>query len=322
MKLLQPIIDKPQYSKEIEAKINEFFKQIFYAPIAKILKENLNRKLVINAAIGPLSEDTPLRQAILMGTVQYNDGRFTGQFTSAVSRELRRLGANYRAKTQAFHLPVDKVPVDIRMAAGMAADKFKKAFDYIKAYLDNINIDQMIKDFTVKTAYESTINDLDKQFKQTVKTGFNPPILTQEMKSKISQEYSENLKLYIKGWTEENILKLRQEVDKNSSEGYRSSNLEKILQENYGISKTKAKFLARQETSLFVSTFRENRYKDAGITQYRWRTAGDSRVRDRHAELDGKIFSFDDPPITDNKGNRNNPGMDFGCRCIALPVIN
>lgn len=48
--------------------------------------------------------------------------------------------------------------------------------------------------------------------------------------------------------------------------------------------------------------------------QYIWRTAGDSKVRSSHAERDGKIFSWDNPP------EGGHPGEDFGCRCTAEPV--
>jgi uncharacterized protein with gpF-like domain len=38
--------------------------------------------------------------------------------------------------------------------------------------------------------------------------------------------------------------------------------------------------------------------------------------------LNGMKFSWTEPPITNKQtGARNNPGCDFGCRCLALPVI-
>jgi len=80
--------------------------------------------------------------------------------------------------------------------------------------------------------------------------------------------------------------------------------------------------IARQETSLFVSKYREERYTGAGITEYIWSTSKDQRVRPDHAALDHQVFSWDSPPVTDRAtGKRNNPGADFGCRCLALPVI-
>ena len=48
--------------------------------------------------------------------------------------------------------------------------------------------------------------------------------------------------------------------------------------------------------------------------QYIWRTQGDSKVRDAHAERDGKVFSWDDPP------EGGHPGEDYNCRCTAEEI--
>ena len=40
-----------------------------------------------------------------------------------------------------------------------------------------------------------------------------------------------------------------------------------------------------------------------------------------HKDLDGKIFEFANPPITNEKGDRNNPGEDWQCRCEAIPIV-
>ncbi|MEQ1890362.1 MAG: phage minor head protein [Alphaproteobacteria bacterium] len=50
-------------------------------------------------------------------------------------------------------------------------------------------------------------------------------------------------------------------------------------------------------------------------THYIWRTRGDNKVRAAHAANNGKIFSWDDPPVT------GHPGEDYGCRCTAEPYI-
>ncbi len=45
--------------------------------------------------------------------------------------------------------------------------------------------------------------------------------------------------------------------------------------------------------------------------KYIWRTVGDEKVRDSHAELDGTVRDLSDSP---------DPGEDFNCRCWAEPV--
>jgi len=46
---------------------------------------------------------------------------------------------------------------------------------------------------------------------------------------------------------------------------------------------------------------------------YVWRSVGDSRTRSEHAERDGKVFQWDNPP------EGGHPGDDYGCRCFADP---
>lgn len=46
-------------------------------------------------------------------------------------------------------------------------------------------------------------------------------------------------------------------------------------------------------------------------THYIWRTQRDGKVRSSHAEREGQIFSWDDPP------EGGHPGEDYGCRCTA-----
>ena len=45
--------------------------------------------------------------------------------------------------------------------------------------------------------------------------------------------------------------------------------------------------------------------------QYIWRTVGDDRVRESHAELSGTVRDFADSP---------DPGEEFNCRCWAEPI--
>jgi SPP1 gp7 family putative phage head morphogenesis protein len=58
----------------------------------------------------------------------------------------------------------------------------------------------------------------------------------------------------------------------------------------------------------------------SGIEYYTWRTKRDNLVRSRHQELEGRIFRWDDPPMLEFP-RYGNPGDDFGCRCVGVPVV-
>lgn len=49
--------------------------------------------------------------------------------------------------------------------------------------------------------------------------------------------------------------------------------------------------------------------------QYIWRIRRDSKVRSAHAVNDGKIFDWNNPPVT------GHPGQEYGCRCRAIPYV-
>ncbi|WP_439236382.1 phage minor head protein [Lonepinella koalarum] len=78
----------------------------------------------------------------------------------------------------------------------------------------------------------------------------------------------------------------------------------------------RAKFIARDQTAKFNSSLDQAQYENLGITHYRWSTSGDERVRESHAENDGKVFALDNPPPTGHCGE------DFNCRCVMLPLFD
>lgn len=72
-----------------------------------------------------------------------------------------------------------------------------------------------------------------------------------------------------------------------------------------------------------VSSYRELRYKDIGVSKYEWSTSRDVRVRPDHRALNGQIFDWEHPPIVNKQtGKRANPGEDYNCRCLAVPVLS
>lgn len=97
----------------------------------------------------------------------------------------------------------------------------------------------------------------------------------------------------------------------------------KDLQEQFGVSKSKAKLLAVDQTSKLNAKLTQFQQTDAGCEEYTWSSSGDAKVRDRHRELDGKTFRWDKPPIVDEKtGRRAHPGEDYYCRCVAIPKFS
>jgi SPP1 gp7 family putative phage head morphogenesis protein len=81
--------------------------------------------------------------------------------------------------------------------------------------------------------------------------------------------------------------------------------------------------IARTETAKLNASIARDSMQASGATGYIWSTADDERVREGHSVLDGEPFTWDNPPVTDERtGARNHPGEDFQCRCVSLPLYD
>lgn len=112
---------------------------------------------------------------------------------------------------------------------------------------------------------------------------------------------------------------VRELLDDPESFGLRPEELKAKLLERGNVSESRAELIARDQTLKLNGQLNKIRQTNAGIARYVWSTSNDERVRESHRELDGQEFSWNDPPLIE--GEPLNPGDDFQCRCIALPVI-
>lgn len=110
----------------------------------------------------------------------------------------------------------------------------------------------------------------------------------------------------------------------------RVEDIRKQLQDRFGVNKSKADLLARDQVLKLNGDLTQTRQMAVGITRYIWTTAGDERVRGTpggkwpkglHYDLDGTVHDWNNPPICALDGRRGHPGQDYQCRCIAYPVL-
>lgn len=308
---LKPILDKESYTEEVMSVIWPAMDAALFEPLLAILKESVRE-----------NSKASLMAALRTGRVTYKDGAFVGEFSSAISRYLRGLGGEWDQRVKGFILPQTRIPSDARQALSESIMRAQELERRIKQHVDSLKAEGLVS-FDVSDKLSLILNDLESQFKKT--TGDKLVVvhdLGDEAKRSLAERYTNNLDIYIQSYTDDAILRLRQLVTETATKGVRAEQLAKLIEAERGVTKRKARFLARQETSMMVSSFREERYGEAGVTQYVWDTSGDERVRPDHKILDGRVFRFDEPPVSDRAtGARNNPGHDFNCRCVAKPVL-
>lgn len=101
------------------------------------------------------------------------------------------------------------------------------------------------------------------------------------------------------------------------TDGLRWEEIAADLEESYGTSEYNAERIARDQVNKLNGQLTEERQTNLGVTEYVWRTSLDDRVRDSHADKEGKKFEWEDPPM-----DTGSPGEDIMCRCWAEPVLD
>lgn len=314
MRTGRPIIDKIIYTR----KIFRILLSVFY--------NELFGKLF--AAIEPIEEyyndKTILIDAIMKRRIQFVDGKFIGSFNAAISKELVKLGAKFDKRSKVFIIDKFKLSIEVTHAIAVASLASLTMYKKINDFLNNFDTSTLISTLNdeLNIPLDEIMEDLDDQKRRTVEDALKIRVhLSPTERQQLTDGYTNDMSLAVKNFADEQVVKLRQLVEKSLFEGLNDQNLVDAIQKEFNVTKNKAMFLARQETGLLVSAYRKVTYSTVGSKQYKWSTSHDDRVRTMHKELDGKIFSWDDPPVTNEKGDRNHPGEDWQCRCQAIPIF-
>lgn len=323
--ILPPIKESTQDYEALEKAIREHFKREIYLPILRELVDK-PKAAIANAKVPGLLE------AIRRGDVTFNRGTFSGKFNSEITKELRALGAAFNRSEGTYKLPQSDLPLEVRTAVSASEFRFREKIDRIDKTLGATPTDELAgrgisKKLKTDHFFDRALWRVEKDFQKSVKNITIAPNLTDEQRKRIASEWGENMQLWIEDFTKKEIVELRQNMMQTIFSGNRYGSAVKTIQESYGVSERKAKFLARQETSLLMTKFKQTRYQAAGVEHYKWGCVGGSKlhpVRPWHKALEGKVFRWDDPPVTTKPGEaqrRNNPGQDYNCRCFARPMV-
>lgn len=138
---------------------------------------------------------------------------------------------------------------------------------------------------------------------------------------KLANDYVYNMNYWVKKWEVKNITKMRQEVADMVKRGARVPELQEYFIKHWKQSKNKALFLATNESHLAGSVIQATQYQQLGCTQFKWGRSASKEKRKLHEQYYGKIFSFDNPPIIDEKlGIRGLPRQIWNCKCFMLCI--
>jgi SPP1 gp7 family putative phage head morphogenesis protein len=189
-----------------------------------------------------------------------------------------------------------------------------RIFKKIKLYLDE-NVDEE----HIAKLHAAEVNSFQAmQWRKQILHMFDINIFTNEpwLKDHLDGWVNANVGL-IKSLEDTALSQIEYQVKQGFVQGLRHESISDNIEERLGVAESRADLIGRDQVSKLNGQLNELRQTDLGITDYVWRTAGDERVRESHAENDGETFGWDDPPE-----ETGHPGEDINCRCIAEPVFS
>lgn len=125
---------------------------------------------------------------------------------------------------------------------------------------------------------------------------------------------------YIKNIEEDYRREVEDVVRDGVQEGQSIKQIRESILERVDVAESRAQFLAVDQAGSILGQMTAERHQSIGIEKFEWYDSADERVRKSHKDLNGKIFSYDDPPTVN--GRVVLPGEDYRCRCVAIPVFD
>lgn len=200
------------------------------------------------------------------------------------------------------------------------ADGYREdfSFELIKKVLKKLNVFfyGIMSEKTAlreSTKFVNSINVVNEAnvAKQLAVRGVNPIKSSAWLRDFVKAKAQENA-AYISTIPDEFYNKVAQSVMRTVSEGGSLEEIVQDIQKQGGVSRSRAEFIARDQTGSILGQITAERHQRAGFPAFRWSDSDDNRVRPTHREKNNKIFLYADDPLL--------PGEDYGCRCIAEPV--
>lgn len=233
------------------------------------------------------------------------------EMTRETNREIIKL---MRSQTADAYFAEDAdIGSQARILTNALMDKFNGLFD---------GVAKMAAKRMAKQTEEASQSSLHGSLKDlsgglSIKTD----VLRGQMQPVITASIAENVGL-IKSIPVEYMPRVRTAVMKSIMSGGLQT-LVPALKKSGQITQRHAELMAMDQTRKLYSAINVHRMKALGIKQFQWHhSASSQQPRKDHIEMDGKIYSFDSPPVIDRKtGERGFPGQAINCRCFMSPVI-
>jgi len=230
----------------------------------------------------------------------------------------RQLLAIVKAGVNAINTQI--VPVLIGYESEYVADAYavalEEAFDRLRSTFNGI------EEVAIRVAndFVNNANEVQKQrfyasLQSSIGVNLQSIVQNEGLGDILISSTQQNVGL-IRDLTQKQYNRVQSIVYDNTVRGTSAKSIIDQIIKGTGVDARRANTIARDQTSKINSVLNQQRQENLAVKEYVWRTADDARVRDAHADNNGKVFSWDSaPPLT------GHPGHDPLCRCVAQAII-
>lgn len=184
---------------------------------------------------------------------------------------------------------------------------------------------------TIGTMFDRVAKDTDQRFNALVSSIFGTSFSVGAGNRVHADALDDDLERLRIIWVQENIEliksidsdtlnrirgKLTDRIIDNSASTALTKYLNQAVSDIAGINKRRAALIGSDQIGKLNGRLMQYRQQSAGLSEYRWSSSGDQRVRARHRAYNGNIYQWDKPP------EDGHPGQAIRCRCVAIPVID
>ena len=254
-----------------------------------------------------------------------------------VQKMYKKLELDILKSAEERKLPVIELGIvspDVKLSKGKQQD-IKKYWTERDAIAQKLR--ENIKKARTKEAKQMASERLRKH---QIETYANAPTLgvtvdeyeLNNISKKVAEDYVYNMNYWVKKWEVKEIIQMRKDVADMVQKGYRVPDLYDYFRKKWKQGKTKAMFLAENESRLAGSVIQATQYQKLGCTKFMWGKSTSVEKRELHKKLAQEnhneygingtnIFEFSNPPIIDDKlGIRGLPRQIWNCKCQMIGI--
>lgn len=145
--------------------------------------------------------------------------------------------------------------------------------------------------------------------------------MTAAMRDAYAAVRAENVGL-IRSIAQQHLSKVETLVMQSVSRGGDLGTLTKQLEHQFGVSRRRAAFIARDQNAKATAVMTKVRHVELGVTTAKWmHSAGGKHPREPHVRFSGQTYDIREGHDFGDGLGPVWPGTAVNCRCVAVPII-